>query len=110
MSVKILINALGQQIIADVRAVSNKETNELLAYWVKHPRVISYRGMEDGTISADLLDYCPVGSSLEFSIAAHHVVSLLDAKEEVAERYLEIVTPAPTEVDVTEEAEGVDPQ
>ncbi len=107
MAVKILINALGQHIIADASAVSNKETNELLAYWVKQPRVLSYRGTEDGKVSVDFIDYCPVGSSLEFAIAAHHVVSLLDPKEEVEVRYLEIVTPAPDEV-VVSETEVVD--
>lgn len=95
MSVKILVTALGQQIIADVKSVSNKETGEVLAYWVKHPRVVAYRALEEGGLSVDFVDYCPVASSLEFSIASHHVVSILDAREEVIERYQEVVTPAP---------------
>jgi len=108
MSTKILVNSLGQHIIADVKTVTNKETNELLAYWVKSPRVISYRGNEDGTLSIDFVEYCPVGSSLEFSIASHHIVSILDAKAEVEERYLEIVTPKPVTL---EEFEGeVEPE
>jgi hypothetical protein len=110
MSTKILVNSLGQHIIADVKTVTNKETNELLAYWVKSPRVISYRGNEDGTVSIDFIDYCPVGSSLEFSIASHHIVSILDAKAEVEERYLEIVTPNPVTIEELETEPTIEPE
>ena len=110
MSTKILVNSLGQHIIADVKTVTNKETNELLAYWVKSPRVISYRGNEDGTVSIDFIDYCPVGSSLEFSIASHHIVSILDAKAEVEERYLEIVTPKPVTLEEFETEPTIEPE
>ena len=110
MSTKILVNSLGQHIIADVKTVTNKETNELLAYWVKSPRVISYRGNEDGTVSIDFIDYCPVGSSLEFSIASHHIVSILDAKAEVEERYLEIVTPNPVTIEEIETEPTIEPE
>ena len=44
MAIKVLINSIGQHIIADVKSVTNRETEELVAYWVTEPRRVVYIG------------------------------------------------------------------
>ena len=51
MSIKVLINAIGQHLIADVKQVENSETNEVLAYWLREPRLISYSADDQGQLS-----------------------------------------------------------
>ena len=104
MSVKILINALGQHLIADTRQVSNKETEELVAYWVRDPRAVVYNRNEDGSVTIDFANPCPISSSTEYAIATHHIVSVLDPLPEVEERYQLVVAPAP-QLEVTEAPE-----
>ena len=101
MSVKILINSLGQHLIADTQQVSNKETEELIAYWVRNPHAIVYNRTEDGNVVVDFAKPCPITSSTEYGIAPHHIVSVLDPLPEVEERYLLIVAPKP-ELEITE--------
>ena len=96
MAVKILINALGQHTIADVKQVTNKETEELVAYWLREPRLISYRSTEEGQINIDLGSTCPVGVTTEYAVSHHHIVSILDPTKSMLEKYLEIVDPEPS--------------
>ena len=42
MTVKVLVTAIGQHIVADVKQVENKETKEVIAYWITNPRTVSY--------------------------------------------------------------------
>ena len=99
MAVKILVNNLGQHTIADVQQVSNKETEELIAYWVKEPRIISYRQAEEGPgLAIDMSSPCPVGVTTEYAIRADFVVSILDPIAEIEAKYVEVVNgvaPAP---------------
>ena len=82
MSIKVLITALGQQIIADVKQVENSETNELLAYWLREPRLISYvpNEAQDG-VSVRFGSTCAVAVTTVSSARADHVVSILDHRE-----------------------------
>ena len=114
MTVKILINSLGQHTIAGVKQVTNKETDELVAYWVREPRLISYRANEAGSsgIAVDFSITCPVAVTTEYAIRADHVVSILDPVHQIEQKYLELVNPTPevesteeSEVEVTEESE-----
>ena len=93
MALKILVNALGQHILADVKQVTNTETEELLAYWVKEPRVISYKAGETGQVSINFLKHVPVAVDQEYSISAHHIVSILTPSEPVAQAYMDMVYP-----------------
>lgn len=101
MSVKILINAIGQHLIADTQQVSNKETEELIAYWVRNPRAIVYNRTEDGSVTIDFANPCPITSSTEYAISSHNIVSILEPLPEVEERYLLVVAPEP-ELEITE--------
>lgn len=106
MAVKILVNNLGQHIIADVKQVTNKETEELVAYWVREPRQIVYRPAEEGGLIIDMSPTCPVAVTTEHAIRADSIVSILDPVESVEERYMELINPAPSEVAVEELTES----
>lgn len=93
MAIKVLVNALGQHIIADVSQVTNKDTNELIAYWVKNARLISYELGEDDTTSLNLVDTCPIAADTEYAIAAQHIVSIREPQEAIARGYSERVSP-----------------
>ncbi len=112
MAVKVLVTNIGQHIIADVKQVENKETKEVIAYWVKNPRVVSYQLDEQKQVNVNFGLYCIVSNENEFSIRADHVVSILEPREDVTERYDEIVDPTETEVaevaPITPEDESVD--
>ena len=115
MSVNILINSLGQHLIAETQQVNNKETGERIAYWVRDPRAVVYNRNEDGSVNIDFANPCPISSSTEYAIATHHIVSVLDPLPEVEERYQLVVAPEPklevSEVSETEVVEdGVQPE
>ena len=98
MAVKVLVTNIGQHIIADVKQVENKETKEVIAYWVKNPRVVSYQLDEQQQVNVNFGMFCIVSNENEFSLRADHVVSILEPREDVAERYEDIVNPTQTEV------------
>ena len=82
----------GFHIIAETRVVQNKDTEEILAYWVKHPRVIQYTN-EDGKLSIGFVSHCPVSDEQEYAIASHHVTSILEPRDEVRSGYIAKVSP-----------------
>jgi len=92
MAVKLLVSQIGQHIIADVKQVENKETKEIIAYWVKNPRVVGYQ-IDDETqnIGVSFGPYCIVSDEAEFSIRANYVVSILEPRSDVVERYEKII-------------------
>ena len=101
MASKVLVTTIGQHIIADVKQVENKETKEVIAYWLKNPRTVSYSLDEEQQVNVSFGQFCLISNETEFSIRADHVVSILDPRPEVEERYLGIVYP-PQETEVTE--------
>ena len=107
MAVKILVNTLGQHTIAEVKQVTNKETEEILAYWVTEPRVISYRQAEGGGLAIDFTSPCPVAVTTEYAIRADSIVSILDAVNDVEKKYVEVVNSVPTTEPVAAEEESV---
>jgi hypothetical protein len=108
MAIKILVTAIGQQLIADVKQVENKETKEVVGYWLSEPRVVTYQTDEEGNVGVNFGSYCLVSSEKEFSLRAEHVVTILEPREEVAARYNTIVNPETEEGEVpAETAEAV---
>jgi len=90
MSVKVLITAIGEHLVADVSQVEDTVSDQIVAYWVRNPRIVSYR-TQDGEITAGLVTYCTVAADTEFSLSAHHVVAVLDPKEDVLNIYNQVV-------------------
>ena len=116
MAVKVLVNTLGQHIVADVKQVENKETKELIAYWVKYPRVAAYSRDEEGAIAVVFSPYCILSDEQEFTIRTENVVAILEPRADVVTEYERIiegdsVTSVAAEPEVTEpEAEVVEPE
>ena len=96
MTVKVLVTALGQQLIADTKQIENKETNELVGYWMENPRVVVYQksSEEDGGVSVNFAAYCLVSDEASFSIRSEHVVAILEPREDVVTAYQQLVAPA----------------
>ena len=107
MTVKVLVTALGQQIIADTKQIENKETNELVGYWMNNPRVVVYqRGEgEDGALSVNFAAYCMVSDEASFSMRSEHIVAILEPRADVVEAYTQLTVPPETDavIEGTEE-------
>lgn len=95
MTIKVLINELGQHLIADVKQVTDTQTEQIVAYWLKDARMVSYTraGGEDQSVVVNFMKPCPLSDDVEYSVSAHHIVSILTPKQEVLEGYLQQVTP-----------------
>ncbi len=109
MTVKVLVTALGQQIVADTKQIENKETDEVVGYWRENPRVVAYSRQGEGeNVNIGFVNYCLVSDEQSFSLKAEHVVAILEPRADVAAKYVEVVVPAPTdyEPDSTPDPEG----
>ena len=114
MAVKVLVNTLGQHIVADVKQVENKETKELIAYWVRQPRIAAYSRDDEGAIAVGFSPFCLLSDEQEFTIRTESVVAILEPREDVVTEYERIiegdsVTSVPAEPAVTE-PETVEPE
>lgn len=97
MTVKVLVTSIGQHIVSEVKQVEQKETKEVIAYWLINPRVVTYNVTEDDQVNVNFGQYCLVSSETEFSLKSEHVVSILEPREEVKERYELVVGTNETE-------------
>ena len=102
MTVKVLVTALGQQIVADTKQIENKESNELVGYWMENPRVVAYQKGEDGGLAVNFAPYCMVSDEASFSIRAEHIVAILEPRQDVIDAYTNLVAP-PEEAEATVE-------
>ena len=102
MTVKVLVTALGQQIVSEVKQIENKETETVVGYWLTQPRVVNYSRDEEGGVGVNFGPYCLVSDEAEFSIRADHVVAILEPRDTVAEGWHKLVYPA-TEETTTDE-------
>jgi len=87
MAIKILVTQIGQHIIADTKQVENKDSGQLIAYWVREPRIVGYTRGEDGAISVNFNSYCLVSDESEFSIKESNIVSILEPRDDVLDSY-----------------------
>ena len=108
MAVKVLVSSVGQHIIADTKQIENKESNEVVGYWLSNPRVIVYNRQEDNSVSIGFVNYCLVSDEAEFSLKADHVVAILEPRSDVAHKYSEVINPEGT-ISTDEVAPVIDP-
>ena len=87
MTVKVLVTSLGQHIVSEVKQVEEKESKEVIAYWLINPRVVTYNVTEDDQVNVNFGQYCLVSAESEFSLKSDHVVAILQPRDEVLERY-----------------------
>ena len=95
MTVKVLCTAVGQQIIADTKQIENKETNEIVGYWLSQPRLVQYTRDDDGNLGVNFGLYCLVSDEAEFSLRGDHVVAILEPRNDVLEAWNKLVYPEP---------------
>ena len=103
MAVKVLVNAIGQHIVSEVKQVENKETGELIAYWLENPRMVNYvarTAEEGGGVTVNFANICPLSDENNFSVRADHIVSILEPREDVVTGYNGVVNPEQPEVSV----------
>lgn len=93
MATKVLVNAIGQHIVAEAKQIEEKETKKIIAYLVTNPRVASYSRDDDGNVNVGFAPYCVLSNESEYTIRAEHIVSILEPREDVATQYAEMVTP-----------------
>tara|TARA_R110001592_G_scaffold278488_1_gene545760 strand:+ start:443 stop:841 length:399 start_codon:yes stop_codon:yes gene_type:complete len=93
MTVKVLVTSIGQQIIAETKQIENKDTNEIVGYWLSQPRLVQYSRNEDGGVGVNFGDYCLVSDEAEFSLRGDHVVAILEPRDNVIEAWTKIVYP-----------------
>ena len=108
MTVKVLVTAIGQQIVADTKQIENKETNEIVGYWLSQPRTVQYNRDDDGNLGVNFGLYCLVSDEAEFSLRGDHVVAILEPRQDVVDAWKQLVYPdgeavAEVEGDVAEE-------
>ena len=88
MAVKVLVNQIGQHIIADAKQVSRKDTEELIAYWVKNPKVVVYGTDEENSrVTVNFVDYCLVSDEAEHTINSNNIVAILEVRDDVLNAY-----------------------
>ena len=110
MAVKVLVNSVGQHIIADTKQVENKETKELVAYWVKNPRLAAYSRDEEGNLAVGFSPFCVLSDEQEFSISVHSVVAILEPRADVVTEYDRIIENVVQTAVPTEDAPVVEPE
>ena len=99
MAVKVLVNALGQHVLADTKQIENKETGDVVGYWVDQPRLVYYNQGEDGEVSVNFGSYCLISAENEFSVRAESITSILSVRPEVEEAYNKAVFGEPAAED-----------
>ena len=102
MTVKVLVTALGQQIVSEAKQIENKESGDLVGYWLENPRLVGYTKNDDeeGGLSVNFGPYCLVSDEAAFSIRSEHVVAILEPRADVLEAYTQLVTPPESSVAV----------
>ena len=101
MTVKVLVTALGQQIVADTKQIENKESGDLVGYWMNNPRLVGYTQGEGDGLNVNFGPYCLVSDEASFSVRAEHIVAILEPRADVVEAYTQLVTPPETDVALT---------
>lgn len=96
MAIKVLVNSVGQHIVADAKQIEEKESKKVIAYLVKDARVATYSRDEEGNINVGFAPYCIVSDEREFTLRAENIVAILEPRADVLEKYTEMFT-APEE-------------
>ncbi|QIN97033.1 hypothetical protein [Synechococcus phage MA10] len=103
MAVKVLVTAIGQHLMADVKQVEDQDSGEVLAYWLTDAQLVNYEVTEEGQIGVQFGSYCPIANGGEFSLRRDHVVAILDPREDALATYTELTNPATVEAAIDPE-------
>ena len=111
MTVKVLVTQLGQQIVSEAKQIENKESGDLVGYWLENPRVVQYTQNDDeeGGLSVNFGPYCLVSDEQSFSVRSEHIVAILEPRADVLQAYTNLVTPPDAEVAVEGDEAAAEP-
>ena len=111
MTVKVLVTQLGQQIVSEAKQIENKESGDLVGYWLENPRVVQYTQNDDeeGGLSVNFGPYCLVSDEQSFSVRSEHIVAILEPRADVLQAYSNLVTPPDAEVAVEGDEAAAEP-
>ena len=111
MTVKVLVTQLGQQIVSEAKQIENKESGDLVGYWLENPRVVNYsrgEGQDEG-LTINFGPYCLVSDEAAFSVRSEHIVAILEPRADVLEAYTNLVTPPDAEAAVESDEAASEP-
>lgn len=92
MSIKVIITPLGQQVIAEVKQIENKDTKQIVGYLLENPRLVSYqKGENEGEVAVNFAPYCLLSDDLEVSIRPEFATSIVTPRQEVIDNYSNVV-------------------
>lgn len=116
MAIKVIITPIGQQVIADVKQIENKDTNQVVGYLLSNPRVVSYqRGANEGEVAVNFTPYCLLSDDTEVTVRPETALSIVTPRQDVIDNYSNVVlkendpeeTPAQVEVVGNESSDSV---
>ena len=108
MTVKVMLLKSGEDVISDAQEVKDKETNSIIAYFLKNPYVMQLSttpideldedelGSEENSkvkIQVSYTHWAPLAKQREFYIPADWVVTLYDPHDNINNDYVAKHTP-----------------
>ena len=111
MAIKVIITPVGQQVIAEVKQIENKDTNQIVGYLLENPRVVSYRqGDNEGEVAVNFSPYCLLSDDVEVTIRPEIASCIVTPRQDVIENYSNVVqketTPAQVELTGNESSDS----
>lgn len=111
MAIKVIITPVGQQVIAEVKQIENKDTNQIVGYLLENPRVISYqKGENEGEIAVNFGSYCLLSDDVEVTIRPEVAACIVTPRQDVITNYSNVVeresTPAQVELTGNESSDS----
>lgn len=92
MAIKVIITQSGQQIIAEVKQIENKDTKQIVGYLLESPRAVSYqRGENEGEVAVNFGPYCLLSDDTEVTLRPEGALSILTPRSDVIENYSNVV-------------------
>ena len=92
MAIKVIITPLGQQVIAEVKQIENKDTKQVVGYLLENPRLVSYqKGESEGEVAVNFAPYCLLSDDAEVSIRPEFATSIVTPRQEVIDNYSSVV-------------------
>lgn len=92
-SVRIISSITGQQFICNFK--THEVNGEVVGCTVINPKLLIYKQGEEGQLMASFSDFCPLSPTTEFKFNLDHVSAVLEAYDDVVEKYLEVLNPKP---------------
>lgn len=95
--IKIVMLKNKQHIISKLTELTVEETDEPLCFLFEIPMVISYTHPKDANDDSEVKiifqQWSPFSKSLQFRVPFDYVITIGDPKDQILEKYIEVVKP-----------------